>query len=466
MLDKVIKTIDENNMFVYGDRVIVGVSGGPDSMCLLHMLNSIKERYGLSLAVAHINHCLRGEEADEDEEFVMNYCKTVEIDFYSTRVDVEGYAKKNSLSCEAAGREVRYNFFRELMKKLNAQKIALAHNANDTAETILMRIIRGTGIEGLTGIKPVRDEIFVRPLINLSREEIERYCRDNNISVRIDRTNMENIYARNKIRLELIPYIDKNFKSDIVKGLNRLADTLKKDNDFLENTANEKFKMYCDVNDKRIIISKEAFKEHEAILTRIIRRCLSEITGSLYNFEKIHIYDIINNQQHDTGKVITLPKSVIATNIYGDIEIAVGNLHNPKDEPYKKEEYSLHMGCNEIESLYKKVYISLHSYEKNVNFNECCLIKYFDADKIKGDIKLRYRKEGDRFTSLGMNGSKKLKDIFIDMKVPKSSRDNIPLICFGDDIAWIVGYRISEKYKIDRNTKYILEVKIESEEQK
>lgn len=465
MIRDMIQTIDENNMIEMGDKIIVGVSGGPDSMCLLHILMSLRKKYNIAIIAAHVNHGLRGNEADADEAFVKEYCEQNNIEFYSRKVDLESIAAERKLSTETAGREIRYEFFRELMGKLRAQKIALAHNANDQAETILMRIIRGTGSEGLTGIKPIRDGIFIRPLIDVSRADIEKYCRDNDIRPRVDRTNFENIYARNKIRLELIPYINNNFNCDIVNGLGRLAKTLSVDNDFLESEAAIRFKRYCTYENNKVVITKEAFYEQEAMLTRIIRNALAKLTGSLYNFEKIHIYDIINIQKHETGKKVVLPKNVIAFNNYGSVELYFHD-HIGTQNVLDNSEYILNAGKNIISEKSVTIRLNVLDSKSVTNFNMGKMVKYFDSDKIKGDIILRNRKKGDRFTPLGMKGSRKLKDIFIDMKIPQNERNQIPLICFGDEIAWIVGYRISEKYKVDVNTKNILEIIIEGEERR
>ena len=175
MMETVLKTIEQNKMFNEGDRVIIAVSGGPDSIALLHILNALKSRLKITLFVAHVNHCLRDDESDGDEEYVKNFCKKLNIEFRSKRVNIEKISKLKNISHESAGREERYEFFKELKEQLAAQKIAIAHNSNDQAETVLMRIMRGTGMEGLVGIKPVRDNIFVRPLINNTRYEIEKY---------------------------------------------------------------------------------------------------------------------------------------------------------------------------------------------------------------------------------------------------------------------------------------------------
>jgi tRNA(Ile)-lysidine synthase len=461
LLHKVMEFIKENSMFDKGDKVIVAVSGGPDSICLLHVLNELKDELGVTLVGAHVNHCLRGAEADKDEEYAKQTCESLNIDFYSKKVDIHRISAEKNISCEMAGREVRYEFFKELTIKLNANKIALAHNANDQAETILMRIMRGTGIEGMVGIKPVRDKIYVRPILHLSRSEIEKYCEGNNISARIDKSNLENIYARNKVRLELIPYIEENFNKDIIKTLNRLSDIVKKDNDYLEGISIKEYKKHCEICDKRVIINKEAFLEHEAIVSRIVRNALVDMNGNLNNFEKIHISSIISLQKCETGKTIMLPQNIVAENCYGNIHICI----NIKAAEANDNQYSLNINeGNFIPSLNKVVKIDVKAKMqlKKAEVND--YIKYFDYDKINVPIILRYRKDGDRFMPLGMKGNKKLKDLFMDLKIPKGKRNEIPLICFGDDIGWVVGYRVSEKFKVSKDTKNILQIRIESEE--
>jgi tRNA(Ile)-lysidine synthase len=451
-------TIKEYNMFKEGDKVIVAVSGGPDSISLLHILNSIKDKFRITLYVAHVNHCLRGEEANKDEEYVKHFCEMLGIECFSKRIDINKLSVERGLSSESAGREARYEFFNELIDKLQANKIALAHNANDQAETVLMRIIRGSGMEGIVGIKPVRGNIFVRPLINIRRVNIERYCEENRLNPRIDKTNLENIYTRNKIRLELIPYIMDNFNSDVISAIDRLANTISKDNEYLEEIALEKYKSYCDIKANKVIINKEAFLEKEAILTRILRLALSEIKGNLYNVEKIHIYDLINLQKNGTGKKITLPDGLIGFNNYGNIELYFINKEIGKIE---KKQYILRIN----EKIYFEAYdmevsTRLIQRDEKIDFKENPNIKYFDYDKIKGNIVIRTREIGDKFSPFGMKGSKKLKDLFIDLKISQEKRDKIPLICFGESIAWIVDYRISEDFKVSKETNNILEIKI------
>jgi len=471
LIEDVLNTIKANNMFDRGDKVIVAVSGGPDSISLLHLLYRLKEKLHISLAVAHVNHSLRGRESDGDEAYVKDFCDKRGIDYFPRRADIHKIEEEKSISCETAGREVRYEFFSELLKEIKADKIALAHNANDQAETVLMRIMRGTGMEGLVGIKPVRDKIFVRPLINTKRQEIEKYCVENNLQPRIDKSNMEKIYNRNKIRLELIPYIQENFNKDIISTINRLSSTINKDNEYLEEIAGKKFKEFCEKDGDKVIIYEKAFNEPEAIITRIIRMALTKLVGNLYNFEKSHIYDVISIQANSTGKMVTLPNHVLVVNNYKDIHLSIKenftNISRSSEYVLKvnniinTEDYNINI---QIKDYNLKIQGKLIKGIENVGFKNKNLTECFDYDKICEDITIRYRKEGDRFTPLGMKGSKKLKNFFIDLKISSSERDNIPLICFGDDIAWVVGYRISEKYRISQQSKNILEITVESEE--
>ena len=464
MIEKVINTIKCNNMFEVNDKVVVALSGGPDSICLLHILHTLKDELNISIVAAHVNHCLRGEAADNDEMYVKKICEELGIQCFVKREDVHRISKERGISCEMAGREVRYQFFEEVLHKINGNKIAIAHNANDQAETVLMRILRGTGLEGLVGIRPVRDNIFVRPIINLTRDEIENYCEVNKLNPRIDKTNFENIYTRNKIRLELIPYIQKNFNSDVIEVLNRFSDTVKVDNEYINNVAKEKYNEYSEISEEKIILKGQLFKEHEAILTRVIRIAIKNIKGNLNNLEKNHIYDIIDIQKKSTGKYIMIPSGIRVTNNYGDIYVYKEEKEHKVQKINKEVELNL-LEENVLTNHKLKITLDIIKSKEDIKFDKNPLIKYFDYDKIKGVIKLRYRKNGDKFMPFGMSGSKKLKDLFIDLKIPKERRDSIPLITFGDDIAWIVGYRISDKFKINKDTKNILKIKIEREEE-
>lgn len=469
--DKVLRYIEEHSMLRSGEKVLVALSGGPDSVCLIHMLYKLQEKLNIKCFAAHVNHCLRGEEANKDEVYAEELCKRLNIPFFSKRVDINGLAASRGISVEMAGREARYEFFQELKHKYEIHKIAVAHNANDQGETILMRLMRGTGSEGLRGIRPVRDGVFIRPILCLSREEIEEYCRVNALNPRIDKTNLEDIYYRNKIRLQLIPYIEENFNPNIISTLNRLAELIDSDNDYIQEQVNVYYDKFCKVHEEGLLIHKEAFNLHKAILSRLIRKAYNEFSGIHTNFQKVHVDEVMFLQKQGTGRSINLPGGICAENRYYDIYIfnKSSKVNEAHDEAYVAENISYIK-----DKLDEGFSISLQNFSLKLNFKSLKSkpslnlkinnnTKYFDLDKIKGSILVRSRKSGDRFSPLGMRGSKKLKDLFIDLKIPQGKRDHIPLLCFDDDIAWILGYNISDKYKVDKNTKNILQIKLESE---
>lgn len=484
MINKVLNYIIENKMITKGDKVLIALSGGPDSVAMVHILYSLQNKLGFSCYAAHVNHCLRGEEADKDEVYASELCQRLNIPFYSKRIDIKALAKERGISHEMAGREARYEFFNNLRVKLNLDKIALAHNANDQAETILMRIMRGTGLEGLGGIQAVREGGIIRPILSITREEIEEYCSTNSLEPRVDKTNLQEIYTRNKIRLKLIPYMRENFNEEIISALWRLGEIVEADNEYIRGEVEKKYKELSREEGGRVFLSPETFKLHISLLRRLIKKACGSVKGNELNINKQHIDAIIELQRLGTGKAITLPEGIRAINEYGEIyftrlEDKHRDNHNRKDKKGDKSQ-----SCNELILKREDIINNLQSTElyyysqrfdvalilkliekqSSVNPKSSRNMKYFDYDKINGDINLRSRREGDKFNPLGMKGSKKLKDIFIDLKIPREKREDLPLLCFGEDIAWIVGYKISDKYKVDENTKRILQINIEREE--
>jgi len=460
--------IKDNKLIKSGDKILVALSGGPDSVCLLNILFALKEELNIDIAAAHLNHLLRGEDAFKDEEYALNLCNSMGIQCFVRRVDINGYSKEHKLSSEMAGRNVRYDFFDEIIKKEGFNKIATAHNANDQAETILFRLMRGTGLEGLGGIKSCRDNKVIRPILCLNREEVEKYIELQSLNPRIDKTNFEKIYNRNKIRLDILPYMKENFNEDIIQTLNRMSLLLQKDNEFLEKLALNLYNKYCVKSDDYLIIKKEIFKEEEPIVNRVLRHAVTIYSKSNYDFEMKHIYIISDLAKMTSGKVIDLPNGVCAENIYGDIYI------KSKAEKYhinnKKEKVIISKECinkKNIEFYKFSIEFSvMNNMERvDINLDQGKLIQYFDFDKINDNISIRNRNDGDRIIPLGMNGSKKIKDIFIDRKIPKEERDNIPILCFDEKISWIIGIRTSEEYKVLNKSKNILKVVVKRKEQ-
>ena len=463
MYKKVLTYIEENNLIKSGDRILVALSGGPDSVCLLYILIKLREILGIEIGAAHLNHMLRGEDALGDEEYVNKLCKDLNIPCYIKQVDINKYARENKLSSEMAGRSVRYDFFDEIISKYGFNKIATAHNANDQAETILFRLMRGTGLEGLGGIKVSRDNKIIRPILCLSRNEVEDYIEKEGLNPRIDKTNFEKVYNRNKIRLDILPYIKKHFNADIVQTLNRMSTLLQKDNDYLERSAYKYYEKNCLKSKEHFILKKELFNEEEAITSRVIRNALTEYSKSNYDFEMKHISEIIHLARKNSGKKIDLPNKIYAENIYGDIYI---KKRIKKQKIDNKNEIVINK--NDING--KKV--EFHNYKlefsiidnNNLIYKKNSLKKFFDFDLIENFIVIRKRKDGDKMIPLGMKGTKKIKDIFIDAKVPKEQRDYIPIIEFDNNIAWLTGIKVSDEYKVNNNSKNILMISIEREE--
>lgn len=455
---RVLEYIFENKLLEKDDKVVVGVSGGPDSICLLDVLYKLASELQIKLVVAHINHMLRGEEANKDEEYVSYFCRERDIKFFAKRIDINKLAKDKKMSTETAGREGRYEFFNEVMKKTNSNKIATAHNANDQVETIFMRIMRGTGLKGLTGIPVKRDGIYIRPILFLQREEIEGYCDENELKPRIDESNMERDYSRNKIRLDIIPYMKENFNSDIIATINRMADTLNEDNEFIEEIVKENFFKYCMVKDGKVIIKNQVINCKEVIINRIIRKAVSMVSGSGYNIELKHVSNIRNLLSLGTNKRVDLPNGLYAENIYGDVcinKIVSVNEEKLQDLKIKKEDIE-----NEFKFGKYSIQFDVISNEKNIKFTNNNFIKYFNYDKINGNIIIRVRKDGDKMTPLGMTGRKKIKDIFIDSKISVKERNSVPIIQFDNEIAWVVGLKVSNEYRVTNETKNLLKITV------
>ncbi len=306
--EQVINTIKKYNLIEDGDKIVIGVSGGPDSICLLHILNEIKNEFHFEICVAHINHMIR-KEADEETEYVKESCKSLGIECYIKRIDVIKIANNLKRGTEETGRKIRYEFFEEVLEKTKSNKIATAHNNNDKAETILMNILRGSGTSGLKGIEPIRDKKYIRPLIDTSREEIEEYCKENNLEPRIDKSNNENIYTRNKIRNIVIPYIKKEFNPNIIKTINRLSEVVNEENEYLNKITEETFnEIYVSKDANQIILDLKKFNNLELVIKRrIILYTINKLLLSITGIEKVNIDDIIKLCNNNIGNKYLKP---------------------------------------------------------------------------------------------------------------------------------------------------------------
>ena len=308
MIKKVLETIKKYNLIENGDKIVLGVSGGPDSITMLDILRQLREELEFEIVVAHINHMIR-EEAIEDEKYVQEYCKKNNIECYIKRIDVEKIANTKKIGTEEAGRKVRYEFFEEILQKTCSNKIGIAHNKNDKIETIIMHILRGSGISGLKGIEPKRDNKYIRPLIECERSEIEQYCEENKLEPRIDKTNFENEYTRNKIRNIVIPYIKKEFNPNIIETMNRLSELITEEDNYLEKETQKIYnKILLEKNDKQIILKLKEFNEQETVIkNRIIILVTKNLFGSSEGIEKIHIQDLIKLCNNNIGNKYLTP---------------------------------------------------------------------------------------------------------------------------------------------------------------
>lgn len=326
--EQFLRTIEENNLIEQNNVIICGVSGGPDSITLLNLLIKYKDKFKIKIIVCHLNHMIR-EEANLDENYVKNFCMKSNVEFFSKKVNIKEIAKQKKKSTEEIGRIERYKFFNSKINKTNIKKykIAIAHNMNDNAETILLNLIRGTGLSGLEGIQP-KEGIIIRPLINCERKDIEKYCITENLKPRIDKTNFENIYTRNKVRNIIIPDILK-INPNFVKSLSRTSKIIKDENTYIQRQTYLMFEKL--INEKFIIESKQEIKINIKELNildigqrrNIILLSLNKINGNLNDIEKVNVDDAIKLSEHNIGrKYIYINKNLMISTIQGNLIIS------------------------------------------------------------------------------------------------------------------------------------------------
>ncbi len=305
--EEVLKTIETYNLIEKNDKIVIGVSGGPDSICLLHVLYGLKEKLGIEIVVAHVNHMLR-DVADLETEYVQSFCKKLGIECYVKKADILEISKTQKKGTEEVGRQVRYDFFDEVAKKTNSTKIATAHNSNDRAETVILNILRGSGLSGLKGIEPIRDNKYIRPLINTDRQDIENYCNDNKLEPKYDKTNNENIYTRNKVRNTVIPYIKKEFNPNIIKTINRLSSLATEENEYLQAITKQEFENLLIEKTENIILDLHKFNSLNLVIKRrLILYTINEVLHTTNGIEKVNIDDIIKLCKNNIGNKYLMP---------------------------------------------------------------------------------------------------------------------------------------------------------------
>lgn len=425
MLNEIKNTIKKYRLIEDGDGIVIGLSGGADSVCLTHALWQLKDELGIRLYTAHMNHCLRGDAADRDESFAVEFSDKLGIECITERKNVKAYAKENSISEEMAGRELRYAFFECVRKKFSLNKIATAHNKNDNAETILMNFVRGSTITGLCGIPYKRGNI-IRPIAEISRKEIEAYCRENGLEYVTDATNNELIYTRNKIRLELIPKIQNELNSGFINTVTRNAALISEENDYLEQKADEIVNLA-----KNNFLSIKNLDCHIAIKRRVILKMMK--SAGIKNISSDYVEAVIRLvNANKSGSSVNLPGSNIAKIQYNNLFIGC---ETKKTLPF---EYNIPIGTD--------VYIAELDITVRTEFAEGSGVIKADKNSV---ITIRNRRDGDFFYPDGMEGKKKLKDYFIDNKIPRDMRDSIGLLTVNNEIACILGKRRDRRFITD-----------------
>ncbi len=474
----VTSTITRYDMLAPGDKVVVGVSGGPDSVALLHVLHVLRDQFGISLHVAHLNHMLRAEAAAEEAEYVECLAERLGLGCTVEAVDVKEYAEKTRISIELAARDVRYDFYRRTAVDQGASKVALGHHAGDQAETVLLRLIRGTGMSGLGGIPAVRpldptgDITVIRPLLNLTPHEIRSYCHGAQLVYYIDASNVSPVYLRNRIRHELIPLLEEGYNPRVVRTLSNTAELAQDDENYIMGKVREKFRQITEATlPHNVVISIPLLgRQHMAIQRRVIRQAVRSLAGELDDFQFVHVEKVLELAgTGKTGSRISLPGGLRARRDYEQIIIewaegaeSYGSL--PEGRP--PFEYRLQVpGRTDIPEACITIEAEVFNLEDKPGLLNAIACTdedeaYFDLGLIDENITVRNRRPGDRLSPLGMKGRKKLKDVFIDKKISRNVRDDIPVIIWRTEILWVVGLCVSNFAKLSPATEKVLHLKV------
>lgn len=441
ILKKIREFILGNDLINCGDRILVGFSGGPDSVFLLEILKLLRDEFKIEIALAHINHLLRGQESDEDEKFCLDLADKYGIPCFIKRADIKKYAADHGIGDEESGRIIRYEFFHETAKKWGSDRVALAHNKDDQIETFLFRMMRGTSLEGLEGI-PFKRDIFIRPVSEIYKDEILRYLHLNKIDYRIDSSNLENVYTRNSIRLDLIPQIENKYNANFKEKIYSLMEEIKEVNKLLKINLSDY------LEDEKLDLNKlEKLQEYQKrkVINEYLKAYKVEITREkLENIMAIIVKG--GSKSLNLGKNIQLKKE------YDKISVNSKEtcLKNEVTEKFLKIPGEIKFGKYKIKAF--------KDINRNFGKNEFCTTL-----EVGQELLVRNRRSGDRMQPTGMNFSKKIKDIFINEKIPKEQRESIPIVVLGDEIVWISNVRGSEKFKASKSMNTIVKLSVEED---
>lgn len=470
---KILELIKKEELIRPKERVLIAVSGGPDSLALLHWLVGIREEWQLNLLAVHLNHQFRGEEADQDEAFVQEICQAWELPCLSKRMDVASFARKRQLGNQEAARICRYQFFEEVAKEYGYPKVALAHHADDQLETVLMRLIRGTGLKGLSGIPILRETehyTIIRPFLAVTKQEIEDYCKRHQLEPRIDPSNQSDHYTRNYIRHHLIPHIV-HLNTNVHQIVTEMTETLRLENEYIESESRRYLStvLRSQSEDKIAICLSSFLKVPLPLQRRLILLLLSYLPISRSFWNKVHIEAIFNLFHSTNGyKRLHLPEAILVTKEYNHVQIS--KLDSSEDKKHRDYLEEL-PACGEYRLTSPSLLVQISIWDRKdvtqaaTSFmdeeDKQIHVAWFDAEQLHLPIILRNRRPGDKIQPLGMEGHKKVKDIFIDEKIPHAARQIWPIFTQGDQLIWIPGLKRSNRAKVTKETEKLLKVEIE-----
>ncbi len=458
-MKKGIEMIRQYRMIEEGDHVVAGVSGGPDSVYLLFLLTEYKKNVPFSISVVHVEHGIRGQESKEDAQFVRQLCMRMKIPFFLFETDVQMEAKVRKISTEEAGRMIRYEAFDEICHKYGANKIAIAHNEEDQAETILWNLSRGSGLAGLCGMQPVRGNL-IRPLLTTSRVEIEKWLEENGVETRQDKTNLEEIYTRNKIRHQIIPRLKSGINAQAVRHIAEAGQKIQRAESFLQKMTDQAEEQCLEREENCVKIRLELFLKQEPIIQEyLIRRAIHALADSLKDVTNRHIEALLKIANGAEQSQTNLPGGVRGKKEKGFLILTSSEFQREE----KKKNIFIEVDVPSVVYLENSMAEFTLEEMKYQRIPEKSYTKWIDYDTIKSRLILRSRLPGDYLIINKEGGKKKLKDYLIDMKVPREERDSILLLADGSHILWVVGFRISEACKVKEGTKHLLKIKITKE---
>ena len=477
--------IKENNLLSVGDGVVVGVSGGADSMCLLSLLLTLRGEYKLKLLVIHINHGIRGESADADEEFVRAFCKRKKVECRCIHADIPAIAKSLGQTEEEAGRNLRYREFEQAAKENGYTKIAVAHNRDDNSETVLFNMFRGSGISGIRGIAPTRiteDGItIIRPLLNTPRKDIEAYLKQKKITYRTDETNLTEDYSRNRIRNVILPLVGQSINSKAAEHISELAGQAADIEEFVGELTSEQQKKLEESN--RLIYEgiaegiesirvdvDELKKLNKVIRTGLVRNLITKLAGSKKDIESTHVTSAVKLIENGVGKKVDLPYNITVRRDYAQLVIERAHEKLLKDAGIK--EPVIESACTVPGEVILPnglgiLKLSEIPYEKTLKIPKNDYTKYYDYDRINGNITVRTRLTGDYLCVRAQESlhKKSLKTWMIDNKVPAARRDMMPLLAVGSHVLWIIGQRGDDSFFVGPDTKRVLVAELISQKE-